>query len=480
MGKVTGFMEFDRLDRDYAPVNERTQHYKEFLIPLENKELKEQSARCMDCGIPYCHNGCPVNNLIPDWNDLVYEGNWKAALETLHSTNNFPEFTGRICPAPCEASCTLNITDQPVTIKSIECAIIDRGWEENWILPKISQSKTGKKVAVIGSGPAGLACAQQLARVGHSVTLFEKNASLGGLLRYGIPDFKMEKHLIDRRLTQMRAEGVVFRSNTEVGVTISADEILQQFDVMVLTGGSETPRDLGVPGRDLDGVHYAMDFLAQQNKRIAGEDVTDNRTILAGGKHVVVIGGGDTGSDCVGTSIRQGAASVTQLEVMPKPPEMEDKALSWPNWPLKLRTSSSHLEGADRDWSVATKAFTGDDGRVTGLELVRNEWKQNENGQFSMAELPATKFHLKADLVLLAMGFIHPKPAGLLDELSIALDERGNVKADETSYKTSRKNVFVAGDMRRGQSLVVWAIKEGRRAARAVDEHLMGVSTLPD
>ena len=480
MGKVTGFMEFDRLDRDYAPVHERTLHYNEFLIPLENKELKEQSARCMDCGIPYCHNGCPVNNLIPDWNDLVYEGNWKAALETLHSTNNFPEFTGRICPAPCEASCTLNITDQPVTIKSIECAIIDRGWEENWILPKISQSKTGKKVAVIGSGPAGLACAQQLARVGHSVTLFEKNASLGGLLRYGIPDFKMEKHLIDRRLTQMRAEGVVFRSNTEVGVTVSADEILQQFDAMVLTGGSETPRDLGVPGRDLEGVHYAMDFLAQQNKRIAGEDVTDNRTILAGGKDVVVIGGGDTGSDCVGTSIRQGAASVTQLEVMPKPPEMEDKALSWPNWPLKLRTSSSHLEGADRDWSVATKAFTGDDGRVTGLELVRNEWKQDENGQFSMAELPATKFHLKADLVLLAMGFIHPKPAGLLDELSIALDERGNVKADETSYKTSRKNVFVAGDMRRGQSLVVWAIKEGRRAARAVDEHLMGMSTLPD
>ena len=479
MGKVTGFIEFDRLDRDYAPVNERTQHYKEFLIPLENKELKEQSARCMDCGIPYCHNGCPVNNLIPDWNDLVYEGNWKAALETLHSTNNFPEFTGRICPAPCEASCTLNITDQPVTIKSIECAIIDRGWEENWILPKISQSKTGKKVAVIGSGPAGLACAQQLARVGHSVTLFEKNASLGGLLRYGIPDFKMEKHLIDRRLTQMRAEGVVFRSNTEVGVTVSADEILQQFDAMVLSGGSETPRDLGVPGRDLDGVHYAMDFLAQQNKRIAGEDLTDNRTILAGGKNVVVIGGGDTGSDCVGTSIRQGAASVTQLEVMPKPPEMEDKALSWPNWPLKLRTSSSHLEGADRDWSVATKSFTGDGGHVTGLELVRNEWKQNENGQFSMTELPATKFHLKADLVLLAMGFIHPKPAGLLDELSIALDERGNVKADETSYKTSRKNVFVAGDMRRGQSLVVWAIKEGRRAARAVDEHLMGMSTLP-
>jgi len=480
MGKVTGFMEFDRLDRGYAPVDERTQHYKEFVIPLENNELKKQSARCMDCGIPYCHNGCPVNNLIPDWNDLVYEGNWKAALETLHSTNNFPEFTGRICPAPCEASCTLNITDKPVTIKSIECAIIDRGWEENWILPKISQIKTGKKVAVIGSGPAGLACAQQLGRVGHAVTLFEKNASLGGLLRYGIPDFKMEKHLIDRRLTQMRAEGVVFKSNTEVGVNISADEILKQFDAMVLTGGSEKPRDLSVPGRELDGVHFAMDFLTQQNKRVAGEDVRDNRTILAGGKNVVVIGGGDTGSDCVGTSIRQGAASVTQLEVMPKPPEVEDKALSWPNWPLKLRTSSSHLEGAERDWSVATKAFTGKDGIVTGLELIRNEWRQNEEGQFSMTEIPETNFHLKADLVLLAMGFVHPRPEGLINQLDVMLDDRGNVKADETFYKTSRKNVFVAGDMRRGQSLVVWAIKEGRRAAKAVDEHLMGTSTLPD
>ena len=468
MGKVTGFMEFDRLDRGYAPVDERTQHYKEFVIPLENNELKKQSARCMDCGIPYCHNGCPVNNLIPDWNDLVYEGNWKAALETLHSTNNFPEFTGRICPAPCEASCTLNITDKPVTIKSIECAIIDRGWEENWILPKISQIKTGKKVAVIGSGPAGLACAQQLARVGHAVTLFEKNASLGGLLRYGIPDFKMEKHLIDRRLTQMRAEGVVFKSNTEVGVNISADEILKQFDAMVLTGGSEKPRDLSVPGRELDGVHFAMDFLTQQNKRVAGEDVRDNRTILAGGKNVVVIGGGDTGSDCVGTSIRQGAASVTQLEVMPKPPEIEDKALSWPNWPLKLRTSSSHLEGAERDWSVATKAFTGKDGIVTGLELIRNEWRQNEEGQFSMTEIPETNFHLKADLVLLAMGFVHPRPEGLINQLDVMLDDRGNVKADETFYKTSRKNVFVAGDMRRGQSLVVWAIKEGRRAAKVV------------
>ena len=480
MGKVTGFMEFDRLDRSYAPVDERVKHYKEFVVPLSNNDIKRQSARCMDCGIPFCHNGCPVNNLIPDWNDLIYGENWKAALEALHSTNNFPEFTGRVCPAPCEASCTLNITDKPVTIKSIECAIIDRGWSEGWVTPKISHSKTGKKVAVIGSGPAGLACSQQLARVGHSVSLFERNSTFGGLLRYGIPDFKMEKHLIDRRIEQMRAEGVTFIGSTEIGIDVATADILETFDAMVLTGGSETPRNLEVPGRNLDGVHYAMDFLAQQNRRIAGEDVTDNRTILAGGKHVVVIGGGDTGSDCVGTSIRQGAASVTQLEVMPKPPEMENKALSWPNWPLKLRTSSSHLEGAERDWSVATKAFTGDDGRVTGLELVRNEWKQNENGQFSMVELPATEFHLKADLVLLAMGFVHPKPAGLLDELDVALDERGNVKADETSYKTSQENVFVAGDMRRGQSLVVWAIKEGRRAARAVDEHLMGMSTLPD
>ena len=480
MGKVTGFIEFDRLDRGYAPVDERVKHYKEFVVPLSDNDINRQSARCMDCGIPFCHNGCPVNNLIPDWNDLIYGENWKAALEALHSTNNFPEFTGRVCPAPCEASCTLNITDKPVTIKSIECAIIDRGWNEGWVTPKISHSKTGKKVAVIGSGPAGLACSQQLARVGHSVSLFERNSTFGGLLRYGIPDFKMEKHLIDRRMEQMRAEGVTFIANTEIGIDISTADILEDFDAMVLTGGSETPRNLEVPGRDLDGVHYAMDFLAQQNRRIAGEDVTDNRTILAGGKHVVVIGGGDTGSDCVGTSIRQGAASVTQLEVMPKPPEMEDKALSWPNWPLKLRTSTSHLEGAERDWSVATKAFTGDDGRLTGLELVRNEWKQNENGQFSMVELPATEFHLKADLVLLAMGFVHPKPKGLLDELDVALDERGNVKADETSYKTSRDNVFVAGDMRRGQSLVVWAIKEGRRAARAVDEHLMGMSALPD
>ncbi|MBH67801.1 MAG: glutamate synthase [Rhodospirillaceae bacterium] len=480
MGKVTGFIEYERTDRTYAPVEERIRHYREFVVPLTDDELQKQSARCMDCGIPYCHNGCPVNNLIPDWNDLIYEGNWRVALETLHSTNNFPEFTGRICPAPCEESCTLNITDNPVTIKSIECAIIDRGWKEDWIKPRISQVKTGKKVAVIGSGPAGLACAQQLARVGHSVTLFERNASFGGLLRYGIPDFKMEKYLIDRRLTQMRAEGVIFRSNTEVGVTISAHEIIKQFDVMVLTGGAEFPRNLDVPGREFDGIHYAMDFLTQQNRRIAGEKITNNQSILAGGKHVVVIGGGDTGSDCVGTSIRQGAASVTQLEVMPKPPDMEDKALNWPNWPLKLRTSSSHLEGVDRDWSVSTQAFTERSGRVTGLDLVRNEWLQDDQGKLSMSELPNSNFHLKADLVLLAMGFVHPRHDGILNELGIALDDRGNVKADDESYKTSHKNIFAAGDMRRGQSLVVWAISEGRKVARAVDIHLMGASSLPE
>ena len=472
MGKVTGFIEFDRLDRGYAPVDERVKHYKEFVVPLSDNDINRQSARCMDCGIPFCHNGCPVNNLIPDWNDLIYGENWKAALEALHSTNNFPEFTGRVCPAPCEASCTLNITDKPVTIKSIECAIIDRGWKEGWVTPKISHNKTGKKVAVIGSGPAGLACSQQLARVGHSVSLFERNSTFGGLLRYGIPDFKMEKHLIDRRMEQMRAEGVTFIANTEIGIDVATADILEDFDAMVLTGGSETPRNLEVPGRDLDGVHYAMDFLAQQNRRIAGEDVTDNRTILAGGKHVVVIGGGDTGSDCVGTSIRQGAASVTQLEVMPKPPEMEDKALSWPNWPLKLRTSSSHLEGAERDWSVATKAFTGDNGRLTGLELVRNEWKQNENGQFSMVELPTTEFHLKADLVLLAMGFVHPKHDGLLSQSKLKKDEKGNLLADTKNYLTSERSIYAAGDARRGQSLVVWAIREGREAASAIHDHL--------
>ncbi|MDG1887727.1 MAG: glutamate synthase subunit beta [Alphaproteobacteria bacterium] len=480
MGKVTGFKELERQDRSYAPANERIKHFNEFVIPLPESQIRSQSSRCMDCGIPYCHNGCPVNNLIPDWNDLVYEGNWRTALETLHSTNNFPEFTGRICPAPCEAACTLNITDNPVTIKSIECAIIDRGWEEGWIEPKISLKKTGKRIAVVGSGPAGLACSQQLARVGHSVTLYERNARLGGLLRYGIPDFKMEKHLIDRRLSQMLAEGVIFKSNTEVGVTISVDDILKEYDAIVMTGGSELPRDMDVPGRDLKGVHFAMQFLAQQNRRLADEYIVDNRPITAKGKRVVVIGGGDTGSDCVGTSIRQGAKSVTQLEVMPKPPEMEDKSLSWPNWPLKLRTSTSHLEGADRDWSVATKAFHGENGALSSLELVRNEWSNNSDGQMSMVEVPGSKFEIKADLVLLAMGFLHPRHKGMLEDSGVKLDGRGNVKADIEDYKTSRKNIFAAGDMRRGQSLVVWAISEGRKAAKSVDNYLMGRSSLPD
>ena len=480
MGKATGFKELERQDRSYAPANERIKHFNEFVIPLPESQIRSQSSRCMDCGIPYCHNGCPVNNLIPDWNDLVYEGNWRTALETLHSTNNFPEFTGRICPAPCEAACTLNITDNPVTIKSIECAIIDRGWEEGWIEPKISLKKTGKRIAVVGSGPAGLACSQQLARVGHLVTLYERNARLGGLLRYGIPDFKMEKHLIDRRLSQMLAEGVIFKSNTEVGVTISVDDILKEYDAIVMTGGSELPRDMDVPGRDLKGVHFAMQFLAQQNRRLADEHIVDNQPITAKGKRVVVIGGGDTGSDCVGTSIRQGAKSVTQLEVMPKPPEMEDKSLSWPNWPLKLRTSTSHLEGADRDWSVATKAFHGDNGALSSLELVRNEWSNNSDGQMSMVEVPGSKFEIKADLVLLAMGFLHPRHKGMLEDSGVKLDGRGNVKADIEDYKTSRKNIFAAGDMRRGQSLVVWAISEGRKAARSVDKYLMGSSSLPD
>ena len=480
MGKVTGFKELERQDRSYAPAAERVKHYKEFIIPLPESEIRGQSSRCMDCGIPYCHNGCPVNNLIPDWNDLVHEGNWRSALDTLHSTNNFPEFTGRICPAPCEAACTLNITDNPVTIKSIECAIIDRGWEEGWIEPKISLRKTGKKIAVVGSGPAGLACSQQLARVGHSVTLYERNARLGGLLRYGIPDFKMEKHLIDRRLSQMLAEGVNFKSNTEVGISITVDDILKEYDALVMTGGSELPRDMEVPGRDLDGIHFAMQFLTQQNRRLADEQVLDNQPISAKGKNVVVIGGGDTGSDCVGTSIRQGAKSVTQLEVMPKPPEMEDKALSWPNWPLKLRTSSSHLEGADRDWSVATKSFYGNGGTVKGLELVRNKWDSGPDGQMSMVETANSQFTLDADLVLLAMGFVHPQHAGMIEDSGVELDNRGNVKANIEDYKTSRKNIFVAGDMRRGQSLVVWAISEGRKAARSVDSYLMGSSTLPD
>ena len=476
MGKETGFLELDRQDRTYADPKERLNHYKEFVIPHPEPALKAQASRCMNCGIPYCHNGCPVNNIIPDWNHLVYEGDWQNAMEVLHSTNNFPEFTGRICPAPCEASCTLNIIDQPVTIKSIECAIVDKGWENGWIHPQVPAKRTGKTVAVVGSGPAGMAAAQQLARAGHSVTVFEKNDRAGGLLRYGIPDFKMEKHLINRRLVQMEAEGVQFRTSTEVGVHVSIESLKENFDAIVLSGGAEDPRRLEIPGAELPGVRLAMEFLTQQNKRVAGDDelrAAPRGTLTATGKHVIVIGGGDTGSDCVGTSNRQGAASVTQLEIMPKPPEKEDKALTWPDWPLKLRTSSSHEEGVARDWSVLAKRVIGEND-VTGLECVRIEWVDGR-----MQEVVGSEFVLKADLVLLAMGFLGPIKQGLLDQAGVALDGRGNVAANVIDYRTSDPQIFACGDMRRGQSLVVWAIREGRQAARAVDEALMGVSELP-
>src|SRR5688572_30754151 len=413
MGKITGFLEIERADRPYVPVGERVKFYKEFIRPLPDDEMSRQGARCMDCGIPFCQTGCPVNNIIPDWNDLVYRGGWREALEVLHSTNNFPEFTGRVCPAPCEAACTLNINDDPVAIKSIEQAIADKGWSEGWIAPQVPQRKTGKTVAVVGSGPAGLACAQQLARAGHDVTLFEKNDRIGGLLRYGIPDFKMEKHLIDRRIEQMRAEGVTFRTGAHVGVTTPASDLLGQFDAIALTGGSEKPRDLPVPGRELGGVHFAMEFLPQQNRRVAGDEVPGQ--ILATGKHVVVIGGGDTGSDCIGTSIRQGAASVVNFELMPQPPEHENKALTWPYWPLKLRTSSSHQEGAERDFAVATKRFEGSDGRVQSLTACHVEWIRDEKGASAMKEVPGTEFTIPADLVLLAMGYLHPVHEGMLE-----------------------------------------------------------------
>jgi glutamate synthase (NADPH/NADH) small chain len=477
MGKETGFLELNRQDRTYADPAERVKHYKEFVIPHAEPALKSQASRCMNCGIPYCHNGCPVNNIIPDWNHLVYEGDWKNALEVLHSTNNFPEFTGRICPAPCEAACTLNIVDQPVTIKSIECAIVDKGWENGWIVPQVAPHKTGKSVAVVGSGPAGLAASQQLARAGHSVTLFEKNDRVGGLMRYGIPDFKMEKHLINRRMVQMEAEGVSFRTSVEVGVHVSVESLKENFDAVVLAGGAEDPRPLNIPGFELPGVRFAMEFLTQQNKRNAGDDeirAAPRGSLTATGKHVIVIGGGDTGSDCVGTSNRQGAASVTQLEIMPKPPEKEDKALSWPNWPLKLRTSTSHDEGALREFAVLTKRVVGENGVVTGLECVRVEWVGGK-----MVEVAGSEFTLKADLILLAMGFVGPRKQGLLDQAGVDLDARGNVLADTFSYRTSDEKIFACGDMRRGQSLVVWAIREGRQAARAVDEALMGASQLP-
>ncbi|AWW73383.1 glutamate synthase [Erythrobacter sp. KY5] len=477
MGKDTGFLELDRRERDYLAPEERLNNYREFVVQPSDDVLASQASRCMDCGIPYCHNGCPVNNMIPDWNHLVYEQDWRNALDLLHSTNNFPEFTGRICPAPCEASCTLNIVDQPVTIKSIECAIVDRGWQEGWVTPQLPERKTGKSVAVVGSGPAGMACAQQLARAGHSVTLFEKSDRIGGLLRYGIPDFKMEKHLINRRCVQMEAEGVTFKTSKEVGVDISFKSLQENFDAVVLAGGSEDARQLAIPGAEMPGVRLAMEFLTQQNKRNAGDDeqrAAPRGTLKATGKHVVVIGGGDTGSDCVGTSNRQGAASVTQLEIMPKPPEKEDKALTWPDWPLKLRTSSSHEEGVERDWAVLTKRVVGDGVAVTGLECARVEWVDGQ-----MREIVGSEFTLKADLILLAMGFVGPKKAGLLEQAGVDLTDRGNVSADTENYRTNVENVFACGDMRRGQSLVVWAIREGRQAARAVDEALMGVSELP-
>ena len=482
MGKVTGFLEVERRDRGYEAPSARLKTWREFVKPLPDADLSLQAARCMNCGIPYCHNGCPVNNLIPDWNDLIYREQWRTALHMLHSTNNFPEFTGRICPAPCEASCTLNIDDNPVTIKTIECQIVDRGWDEGWIIPEPPASRTGRSVAVVGSGPAGLACAQQLGRAGHSVMVFEKSDRVGGLLRYGIPDFKMGKGLIDRRIGQMEAEGVVFRPGVHVGAGVTLDELWADFDAVVLAGGAEWPRDLELPPHNLSGIHFAMEFLTQQNKRVAGdpEDLAAPLgAISAAGKHVVVIGGGDTGSDCIGTSNRQGAASIVQLEIMPEPPVRENKALTWPNWPLKLRTSSSQEEGCERDFAVATKRALGVDGRLEALECVRLEWAPGSDGRMHMTEVDGSEFTLRADLVLLAMGFLGPHHDGLLEQSGVAMDPRGNVAANVVDYKTSVDGMFACGDMRRGQSLVVWAIREGRQCARAVDEHLMGASLLP-
>ena len=491
MGKVTGFLEHERLEEGYEPVTQRVKNYKEFVIALNAEQSKTQAARCMDCGTPFCNSGCPVNNIIPDFNELVFRGDWKNAIEVLHSTNNFPEFTGRICPAPCEAACTLNVNDDAVGIKSIEHAIIDRAWAEGWVQPQPPRARTGKAVAVIGSGPAGLAAAQQLARAGHDVTVFEKNSRVGGLLRYGIPDFKMEKSHIDRRIEQMQAEGVRFRTGVLVGAlskaslvtndaqeTISPEALKAQFDAVLLTGGAEQSRDLPVPGRELDGVHFAMEFLPQQNKVVAGDKLKGQ--LMATGKHVIVIGGGDTGSDCVGTSNRHGAASVTQFELLPQPPEVENKPLVWPYWPIKMRTSSSHEEGCQREFAIATKELIGDGsgkgGKVTALKTLRVEWQGGK-----MIEVPGSEQVLKADLVLLAMGFVSPV-ASVLEAFGVERDNRGNAKAatdGAASYRTNVHKVFAAGDMRRGQSLVVWAIREGRQAARAVDEALMGASELP-
>jgi glutamate synthase (NADPH/NADH) small chain len=478
MGSPTGFQEIDREDRGYLPVVERKKSFSEFTIPLADESVSRQGARCIDCGIPYCHQGCPVDNVIPDWNDLVYRGNWREAIDVLHSTNNFPEFTGRVCPAPCEEACTLNLVDAPVTIKTIEYSIIEKAWNNRWIEPMIPGRRTDKRVAVIGSGPSGLAAAQQLARAGHRVTVFEKNAKIGGLLRYGIPDFKLAKMAIDRRMSQMQAEGVEFRVNSHVGANVPIAPILDKYDAVVLAGGCENPRDLPVPGRELDGVHFAMEFLAQQNRRVSGESLGSVPEVTAEGKNVVVIGGGDTGSDCVGTSNRQGAASVTQLELLPRPPERPDKMLTWPNWPSKLRTSTSHDEGCERRWAVSTKEFIGGDGRVRLLRGVEVDWQQVD-GRWQMEEVAGSEFELRADLVLLAMGFVSPVHEGLLEKLGVELDQRGNVAAAAEAYATTVPGVFAAGDMRRGQSLVVWAIREGRRCARAVDEYLMGATDLP-
>ena len=464
MGKESAFLEHERKDRGYLPAQERIKNFKEFIKPLRKNELKEQASRCMDCGIPYCHSGCPVNNIIPDWNDMVYNEDFENAIETLHSTNNFPEFTGRICPAPCEEACTLNIEDSPVTIKTVECAIIDKAWKNGWVKPIVSDFKINKKVAIIGSGPAGLASAQQLTRKGYNVTVFEKNASLGGLLRYGIPDFKMEKHHIDRRIKQMSQEGVCFKTNFEIGVDKYMNDLRKEFDAILLSCGSEQARDLNLPGREANGIYFAMEFLPEQNKIVSGEMKNASRTIVAKDKNVVVIGGGDTGSDCIGTSFRQGAKSVTQLEIMPMPPQKANKSLTWPNWPHKLRTSSSQAEGANRDWSVMTKSFEQENGKLIGLNCVRLDKK--------LKPLPKSNFFIKADLVFLAMGFVHPKTKGPIEELSLKLDNRGNIKAQMDSFMTSTKGVFAAGDARRGQSLVVWAIKEGRDAAEAIHKYL--------
>ena len=487
MGKITGFLELERLQEGAEAPKSRLKHWGEFILHLTDEQAGTQAARCMDCGIPFCNTGCPVNNVIPDWNELVYRQNWRGALDVLHSTNNFPEFTGRICPAPCESACTLNINDDAVGIKSIEHAIIDKGWSEGWVTAQPAAVKTGKKVAVVGSGPAGLACAQQLGRAGHDVTVFEKNDRIGGLLRYGIPDFKLEKKLIDQRVSQMEAEGVTFKVLHYIGAATdewaagltarTPEELQQEFDAIVLTGGCETPRDLPVQGRELDGVMYAMDFLRPQNKVVAGDKLDSQ--VLAKGKHVVVIGGGDTGSDCVGTSNRHGAIAVTQIELMPRPPESENKAMTWPYWPAKLRTSSSHEEGAERDWAITTKAIEGKNGKVEKLVAAKVEWVKDEStGQMKMQEIKGSEFDIKADLILLAMGFVAPVNY-VLKAFGVEQDARGNVRANTEDYRSSVGKVFAAGDMRRGQSLVVWAIREGRQCARSVDEFLMGSTVLP-